>query len=138
MGETRIESAVGPVDPPMTLPPGQEQELMTGRIGVCAGSEVLPPGQISMSVENVGVRMRQLGSDPPMTLPRGQDQELMSGGAGLSDNSVEVVRSGDVIPGDVEMGDSQFESLVVPVAGSSHDLAPRARSGVYFWSAGAV
>jgi hypothetical protein len=40
MGETRIESAVGPVDPPMTLPPGQEQEGIPGELGSCDSSSL--------------------------------------------------------------------------------------------------
>jgi hypothetical protein len=81
MGVTRIESAVGPVNPPMTLPPGQEQERIPGELGLC--DKRVAKGQ-------------KIGSccgraDPPMTMPPGHEQELMSeGGAGVNNSAAEV------------------------------------------------
>ncbi len=61
MGEAQIESSGGNSDPPMTLPPGQEQELIGGALGPCDSSVNLPQWQIALMPEAMGARMRSLG-----------------------------------------------------------------------------
>ncbi len=91
MGDAHVEMFGGKPDPPRTMPPGHEQELVSGVDGL-SGSlvEVAPSGDvIPGEVGTGGPQTESLGHViPPMTIPPGHEQELISEGLGLcgSDN----------------------------------------------------